>query len=138
MYFQRDKEKEKEQQGHRRNSVITENRELYYYWKSRLFSIMHRVIRAAKWNINIPDFIKYFGCTPKEFKRYIESLWEPWMNWGNLGFPNRPHLTWNIDHIIPIYKFDLSKEEDRKKCWNYKNLRPLEASINFSQKVRNS
>jgi len=46
------------------------------------------------------------GCTFEEFKTYIESQWEDWMNWDNYGNPKdgifEPDKTWDIDHIVPI------------------------------------
>ena len=43
-----------------------------------------------------------------ELKTYSESLFEPWMNWGNWGrytkkWNDEDQTTWrwNIDHIIP-------------------------------------
>lgn len=32
---------------------------------------------------------------------------------------------WDIDHVDPCHDFDLSKEEDRLVCFNYKNLSPM-------------
>jgi len=42
------------------------------------------------------------------------------MNWDNHG-----QYGWHIDHIKPVNTFDLTDEEQLKKCWNYTNLRPL-------------
>ena len=42
------------------------------------------------------------GCTYEEFKIYIESKFESWMNWDNRGLYNgEPNYGWDIDHIIP-------------------------------------
>ena len=38
--------------------------------------------------------------------------------------------TWNIDHVYPCSKFDLTKKEEIAKCFSWKNLRPLRASKN--------
>lgn len=65
-------------------------------------------------------YIDLLGCTPEFFMSYIESLWQPGMTWENRGFRG-----WHLDHIIPCYTFDLSKEEDQKKCFHYTNQRPL-------------
>ena len=69
-------------------------------------------------------------------KNHLELLFEPWMNWNNYGFYRKegPKI-WNIDHIIPVYKFDLSIERDRYKCFNYKNLRPFSGKDNDSRKI---
>jgi 5-methylcytosine-specific restriction endonuclease McrA len=38
----------------------------------------------------------------------------------------------HIDHIIPksLYRFESYKDEEFKKCWNMRNLRPIEARPN--------
>lgn len=32
---------------------------------------------------------------------------------------------WNIDHIKPLWKFDLTKESQRRKAFHYTNTRPM-------------
>ena len=72
------------------------------------------------------------GCTIEEFKIYIESLFEPWMNWANYG-PCKPELgrTWNFDHIIPSNS--AKTEEEVIKLNHYTNLRPLDSVENISK-----
>ncbi len=48
------------------------------------------------------------------------------MSWENRN-------EWHLDHIIPCSKFNLSKEEDLKKCFHYSNLQPLWAKDNLSK-----
>jgi hypothetical protein len=52
------------------------------------------------------------------------------MSWENRGRLSTKIKTWQIDHIKPCHEFDLSNEDDRKKCFHYTNLRPLEAVKN--------
>ena len=47
--------------------------------------------------------------------------------WDNYG-------EWHIDHIKPCAKFDLTKLEDQKKCFNYTNLQPLWAIDNYKKR----
>lgn len=63
------------------------------------------------------------GCKLSDFKKYLESLWEPWMSWGNYG--GHQEGNWQIDHIVPIASFDLTDPEQQKLCFHYSNLRPL-------------
>ena len=50
------------------------------------------------------------------------------MNWKNYGFKG-----WHIDHIIPCCKFDLSKENEQRKCFHYTNLNPMWAIDNLKK-----
>jgi hypothetical protein len=69
------------------------------------------------------------GCTFEEFKIYLESKFEPWMNWANKGLYNGEfNFGWDIDHIIPI---STSKSlEDVVSLNHYTNLQPLCSKIN--------
>ena len=69
------------------------------------------------------------GCSYDDFKKHIESLWEPWMNWGNYGLYNGElNYGWDIDHIIP--SSSACSEEDVYKLNHYSNLQPLCSKIN--------
>jgi hypothetical protein len=70
------------------------------------------------------------GCKISEFVKYIESKFRPGMTWQNRG---RKKDNWHIDHIIPLSKFDLVKEEDRKKCFHYTNCQPLWQAENVAK-----
>jgi hypothetical protein len=65
------------------------------------------------------------GCTFEELKQYLESQFEPWMNWNNMGGKNitEPNISWEVDHIIPISS--AQSEEDVVRLNHYTNLRPL-------------
>jgi hypothetical protein len=70
----------------------------------------------------------YLGCTGPELKVWLESQFTEGMSWDN-----RSTDGWHIDHYVPISYFDLSKEEDRFICWNYRNLRPLWGAENVEK-----
>ncbi len=71
--------------------------------------------------------IEILGCSFEDFKTYLESLWEPWMNWDNKGnwngYPKTINISWDIDHIIPLSI--ATTEEDVIKLNHYTNLQPL-------------
>jgi hypothetical protein len=69
------------------------------------------------------------GCSITEFKIYLESKFEYWMNWTNYGLYNgSENYGWDIDHIIPISS---AKDEDELlKLNHYTNLQPLCSKIN--------
>ena len=71
------------------------------------------------------------GISFEDFKKHIESLWEPWMNWGNYGLYNGElNYGWDIDHIIP--SSSACSEEDVYKLNHYSNLQPLCSKIKYS------
>lgn len=69
------------------------------------------------------------GCSFEEFKIYLESKFEPWMNWGNRGkYDGSFNTGWDIDHIIPVSS--AKSEDDIIKLNHYTNLQPLCSKIN--------
>lgn len=72
------------------------------------------------------------GCSIEQFKVYLESKFEPWMNWDNQGNPKdglfEPNKSWDIDHIIPISS--ATQEEDVFRLNHYTNLQPLCSYVN--------
>jgi hypothetical protein len=75
--------------------------------------------------------IKELGCTLDELKKYLESKFEDWMTWDNHGMYDSNKRTWQIDHIIPLCKFDLTNHNEYKKAAHYTNLQPLESIKNL-------
>lgn len=72
---------------------------------------------------------KILGCTFEEFKKYIESKFEPWMNWENRGKYNGDFKSgWDIDHIIPLSS--ARTEDDLISLNHYTNLQPLCSKVN--------
>jgi len=64
------------------------------------------------------------GCSFEEFKVYLESKFENWMNWDNRGLYNGElNYGWDIDHIIPISSAKI--EDDIIRLNHYTNLQPL-------------
>jgi hypothetical protein len=76
------------------------------------------------------------GCSYEDFKFYLESKFEPWMNWDNRGLYNGElNYGWDIDHIIPL---DSSvTEEDVIRLNHYINLQPLCSYTNRNIKKNN-
>jgi len=67
------------------------------------------------------------GCSIKEFKEYIESKFEFWMNWDNRGNPKDGILelnkSWDLDHIIPLST--AKTKEDIIRLNHYTNFQPM-------------
>lgn len=73
---------------------------------------------------------KLLGCNLDFFRKHIESQFSSKMNWGNYG------RVWHLDHIIPCAKFDLTKDNELRKCFHYNNYRPLLAKKNIRDNAR--
>lgn len=71
--------------------------------------------------------IKNLGCSIDTFKEYLESQFDEGMSWSNYG---RGKNKWNIDHVVPLSAFDLTKKEELIKACNFKNLKPIWSSDN--------
>jgi hypothetical protein len=111
-----------EQWKNRRTSAKTKNYKEHKYWKARL---RNGIGIALKRNTIQSFCVEYLGCSIQEFKTYIESLFTEGMTWENRGTNKKDQKRWQLDHIVGCNNFDLSKEEDRLKCFHYTNFQPL-------------
>ena len=96
-----------------------------------LVNLRSRVKMALKKETKNGKTIELIGCTIHKLKEHLEQQFKPGMNWQNHGI-----YGWHIDHIIPCTEFDLSKEEEQKKCFHYTNLQPLWAHENLIKGYR--
>jgi hypothetical protein len=60
------------------------------------------------------------GCSMNELLIHLEKQFDERMTRENMGVKG-----WHIDHKIECWEFDLTKEEEQKKCFHYTNLQPL-------------
>ena len=72
--------------------------------------------------------LELLGCSVEELKKHLENQFVKGMTWNNYGLHG-----WHIDHIIPCASFDLTKEEEQRKCFHYTNLQPLWAKDNYAK-----
>lgn len=68
------------------------------------------------------------GYTIAQLRQHLERQFTPGMNWAEF-LAGRIH----IDHITPQAAFDLSDDEQWRKCWCLSNLRPLWAKDNLAK-----
>jgi len=104
--------------------------------KRRYNNINHRISHNMRGKIK--DILKgknksastmeLIGCSIEEFKNHLEKQFVDGMSWDNYGY-----YGWHVDHIQPCNTFDLAIPEEQKKCFNYKNTRPLWMKDNFSR-----
>jgi len=91
----------------------------------------NKVIVRMKSGIKLCSWRDLIGCTVQEAKTHIEAQFLEGMNWGNHG---NGEGKWNIDHIIPLVKFNLMDIEEQKKAFHYTNTRPLWFTDNMKRK----
>jgi len=70
--------------------------------------------------------IELLGCSIEYAREHLENQFIEGMTWDN-------HGEWHIDHIIPCAAFDLTKEEEQRRCFHYTNLQPLWAQDNLKK-----
>lgn len=72
-------------------------------------------------------FLKYAGCSRYDFRKWISFNFKPGMDWKNYT------KVWNLDHISPCSSFDLTKDEEAKKCFNWSNTAPTYIKDNLTK-----
>lgn len=60
------------------------------------------------------------GCSRPALIAHIEAQFQPGMTWSNYG-----RIGWELDHIEPCFRFDLTNHAQVLRCFHYSNLRPL-------------
>ena len=91
--------------------------DIQFKLKARLRS---RFGKALKKSSKIGSAVHDLGCSIEELRKHIESKFYDGMTWNNWS-----KTGWQIDHIVPLHKFDLTDPEQFKKACNYTNLQPL-------------
>ena len=92
-----------------------------------------RFSKAVKGNFKAGSAVKDLGCSIQELKEYLEKQFKNGMSWDNHGIGKGK---WNIDHIYPISKVDLTDRDQLLKVCNYTNLQPLWVEENVSKSDR--
>jgi len=110
--------------SHRNNYFIQRKKEDVNF--KILCNLRTRINDVLQGNPKLETTMKLVGCNIEKLRRHLEFQFTNSMSWANYG-------KWHIDHIKPCAKFDLSKESEQKKCFNYKNLQPLWAKDNISK-----
>jgi len=87
-------------------------------------SLRTRVCRALKGLPKVDNTKVLIGCSMKELRQHLELRFTEDMTWDNYG-------DWHMGHIKPCCQFDLTKPEQQRKCFSYKNLQPLWAADNL-------
>lgn len=59
------------------------------------------------------------GCGKDKLIRHLQSKFKKGMSFENYG------KEWEVDHIMPCSRFDLTKEDEQRRCFHFTNLQPL-------------
>lgn len=86
-----------------------------------------RVSRAITKCFKHSSLSQYLGCTIEELRAHLESKFKPGMSWDNYG-------QWEIDHIYPLAKSNLSDPNVFAEVCCYLNLQPLWSKDNKIKK----
>lgn len=98
-----------------------------YFIKEKIRNIIYKSLKHKSSKKSKTETI--LGCSFLEFKIYIESKFEPWMNWDNYGLYNgKEKYGWDIDHIISLDS--ALNDEDVIRLNHYTNLQPLCSYLN--------
>ena len=99
--------------------------------RKSISGFIYQGLKSVNLNKTPEGCMKYIDYTMEELKKHIENQFENWMTWKNQGTTIKGY--WQIDHIIPSSLYDWSDEEEIRKCWNLRNLRPLCSITNVSK-----
>ena len=96
-------------------------------WKSDIKfklseGLRSRLRLAIKGGQKSGSAVRDLGCSIEDLKLYLESKFQPGMTWDNWS---NGEGKWNIDHIKPLSKFDLTDREQFLKACHYTNLQPM-------------
>ena len=91
-----------------------------------LCNIRSRLGQVIKRNTKSDSTMKLVGCSIEHLKEHLENQFTDGMTWEKV-MSGEIH----VDHIRPCSLFDLSKEENQRECFNFKNLQPLWAEDNL-------
>lgn len=80
------------------------------------------VKRGMTTNTKRDTTLALLGCSISFYMEYIKAKFETGMNWDNYGNGDGK---WNLEHCTPCALFDLTKEEEQRKCFHYSNTKPM-------------
>lgn len=91
-------------------------------------SLRRRLNMAVRNEFKSGSAVFDLGCSIEDFKKYIESLWQPGMSWDNYSREG-----WHLDHKKPLSSFNLSNREQLLIACHYTNIQPLWAIDNLKK-----
>lgn len=122
------KEQERQRKWWEANRERGNERQNIYRKTSKVYQISNALRARVKYAligcVRQDKTFELLGCSPLEWKDYLEKLFSQGMNWENYG------VLWEVDHIIPVSHFNLNDLEEQKKAFHYSNTQPLSCAEN--------
>ena len=122
-------EKHKDEINSKRKGYVKKryNKDLCFRLTVILRSRLHKIISGK---MKKGSAVQDLGCSISYLLTYLESKFQPGMNWQNWS-----KYGWHIDHIIPLVtiKTAADKEDQIKIVCHYTNLQPLWAEENLKK-----
>lgn len=91
----------------------------------KLAEILRKRIRnAVSKDFKTTSALNLLGCSIEQLKEYLQQTAIK-NGYKDFNIINYNPSIYHIDHIIPCSSFELSKEEEQKKCFHYTNMQIL-------------
>ena len=86
----------------------------------------NRIYKPLKGISKQPSMKEILGNDIETYKKKIEYQMTPEMNWSNI----------EIDHVQAICLFDVSKDEELREAFNWKNTQPLLKEVHQQKGIK--
>jgi hypothetical protein len=96
--------------------------------RTRICAVLSNKSRGSRLNTLV-------GCDMDYLKKHLEAQWTEGMSWQNYG---RGTGLWSLDHIQPLYFYDLTKEDECRVAFHFSNMQPMWYPENSSKSNRYS
>ena len=106
--------------------------DIHYKLRLNISALIYKRLKHKLLGKNGKSTWSFLPYTVDDLIKHLESLFQPWMNWGNYG---EKAGCWVIDHKKPDSLFHYTSVEDKEfqKCWALSNLQPLEYIENIKK-----
>ena len=114
-----------EQNKEKRNIYLKNKRETDVNF-GLISNTRNRIYKSLKGMTKQSSTKEILGIDIETYKKWLEFQFTPEMNWSNI----------EIDHVKPICMFDVSKDEELKEAFNWKNTQPLLKKIHLKKGIK--
>jgi hypothetical protein len=108
----------KSKNKNRKVSNESQNKRYHFNPVNKFMRIQRSRIRIAL-NTKQKHTIEYLGCNAEQYFNWIQYNFNDNFNFENHG------KVWHIDHVIPLYNFNIENQEEQLLAFNWRNTTPL-------------